>query len=204
MVESCRFVREDDPTLERYAFNPATGFVCKTPEQFNGLRLLGASKGSYRIQFTLPAKDDEPKTVELQRSTLSNPSFGAVKLVVPINGVGIQVGFDPLKKRIFAVKVRDGSSAQKARIQKGDFIRAVSVPEGVRTRGGLFSRNTTDVEDAMIMLDGKLPTSYYAALKENFEANPELSEVVLLIERPTKLGDDNWWTEYLLEQIYGK
>jgi len=176
-LQSYRYVDGDDPTFQPYARNQVTGFVCQTPEQFSGLRLPGAYQGSFRIQFTLPGRDDDPKTIELQRSTKDNPSYGAVKVKLPLS---IEVGIDLLKFRLVIQKVGDTGKAQFARIREGDFVRGISVPEG----------------DGMVMLDQKFPPSFYEALKKNKEFYGREGEVVLLIERPTKTGgDDDWWKD---------
>jgi len=201
--ESYRYVYEDDPTFEPYISNPVFGFVCKTPEQFSGQRLSGAYEGTFRIQFTLPGKDDEPKTVELKRSikdnpsTKDNPSFGAVKVKIPL---GIEVEINMQKRRLVVTKIRVQGYARRANIRTGDIIRAVSLPEGARCRTlrsrFLFWQNIQDSENGMMMLDGKFPTDYYAAVKDNVESKGLAAEVVLLIERPSQDrsdDDDDWW-----------
>jgi len=212
-----RFVDKDDPSFEPYVFNKATGFACKTPEHFSGQRLLGASEGSFRIQFTLPDKDDEPKTVELRRSTNNNPSFGAVKVKLPLDmevkvgrfdprklvevplpfGISIVVNtYDREKFRLVVQQLADEGNARRAKIQEGDIIRALSIPdnpEGIPP--------WIESENGMLMLDLLYEQSAaafnYATLKneaDSVASNASRAEVVFLIERPTQVrGDDDDW-----------
>jgi len=163
----------------------------KTPEQFAGQRFLGAYEGSFRIQFTLPGRDDKPMTVELLRSTKTknDPAYGAVKVKLPL---AMEVGLDPVKSRLVVRKVGAKGNARTARIRKGDIIRAISVPEGASMRRRANNlQNLSDSENGMMMLDEKTPEEFSAALEENAESNGLEAEVLLLIERPMEGGLDN-------------
>lgn len=130
-----RFISQDDPTFEEYAHNDIVGYICKTPDKFQGLRRDGVLKGTRRVQFTLPGRDDEPKTLELMYSrSKDNPSFGAVRVKLPLN---VQVSSE--KQRVMVTRVNPGSAADNARIQQGDIIRAISVPESTVEGSGTVS-----------------------------------------------------------------
>jgi hypothetical protein len=165
-----RFISEDDPTFEPYVVNSAIGYICQTPDEFKGERHPGSTQSSFRIQFTLPGQEDQPKTVEIMRTKKDNPSFGAVKIGTPIKMV---VEKDLIKNRLIVREVGPDGHAKRARLMNGDIIRAVSSP---RSQNGLMS------------LDGKSAQEYEAALNENG------AEVVMVIERPTKDDEmDDWF-----------
>jgi len=161
----------------------------KTPEQFAGQRLTGAYEGSFRIQFTLPGQDDKPMTVELQRSTENDYAYGAVKVKLPLD---MDVEFDPVKSRFVIRKVGAEGNARRARIQKGDIIRAMSVPQGASMRRRANnSQSLSDSEHGLMMLDEKTLEDFAAAWEENEKSKGLEAEVLLLIERPMKDGLDN-------------
>merc|ERR1712232_362652 len=155
-----RWITRDDPTLVDYVYNEHTGvYQCKTPNQFQGLRNKGHLPGSSRLQFTLPGKDDEPKTLELMRSDAQdNPSFGAVKVTLPIDVVVL-----PQASRLVIKTVKRQSNAEQSRLRGGDIIRAVSVPEDTegdkpQAETPWWSRigelEVSDAEEGMVILDG--------------------------------------------------
>jgi len=188
-----RFISQDDPTFEEYAHNDIVGYICKTPDKFQGLRRDGVLKGTRRVQFTLPGRDDEPKTLELMYSrSKDNPSFGAVRVKLPLN---VQVSSE--KQRVMVTRVNPGSAAENARIQQGDIIRAVSLPETEDSRvdASWWARVTQvlvpDAEEGMVILDGKSPATFAAAVQENLRVQGKNAEVVLIIERPFRTANDD-------------
>lgn len=202
-VSAYRFVSEDDPTFKPYVVNKATGYTCASPQAFFPLRLEGKYEGTFRVQFTLPGKEDQPKTIELMRTNKDNPSFGAVRVKGPI---GADVGFDPLKRRLVVKDVKAGGNAKVARITTGDIIRGISVPENAAVTGGpapysgLFGivgggGSIKGAEGGFLMLDGRLQPDFEAAIEANVKVNGKYGEIVFLIERPTKVrsGGNDWW-----------
>eukprot|EP00427_Karlodinium_veneficum_P026386 CAMPEP_0169210734 /NCGR_PEP_ID=MMETSP1016-20121227/15374_1 /TAXON_ID=342587 /ORGANISM="Karlodinium micrum, Strain CCMP2283" /LENGTH=517 /DNA_ID=CAMNT_0009288297 /DNA_START=365 /DNA_END=1918 /DNA_ORIENTATION=- len=192
-----RFVAEDDPTFREYFWNKATSsYACKTPQAYQGTRQNGAYDRSYRVQFTLPDKDGEPKTIEiLQSQEKDSPSFGAVRVKLPIDAL-VSSG----KSRLFFKGVKDQSNADLSRIKDGDIIRGMSVPEKDAVKDdrpwwAKIARPALETEQGMVMFDGKSVAAYNAALEENERAGGREAEVVLLIERPfnMKLDDDKFF-----------
>jgi len=187
-----RFISEDDPTFAEYAYNRIVGYICKTPDKFQGLRTDGSFKGARRVQFTLPGMDDKPKTIELMYSkTKDNPSFGAVRVNLPLN---VEVASED--QRVVVTRVNPGSRAENARIQKGDIIRAMSVPDTSdeqRTRDQsplswleqMMKNPKPQAEEGMVILNSKdAVPEFNAALQANLRERGRESEVVLIIERP--------------------
>jgi hypothetical protein len=146
-----------------------------------------------------------PKTIELLKSNeQDNPSFGAVEVKLPLdmsltqsNSVGklswlpIDVKVEDLdsRKRLVVTNVK-GGNAEFSRIQRGDIIRAVSVPapDGAAEKpwwGQVFQTAVPAAEEGMAMLDGMAVSQYDAVLAENKRQNQDT--VVLLIERPINL-----------------
>mmetsp|Transcript_60106 Transcript_60106/g.105180 ORF Transcript_60106/g.105180 Transcript_60106/m.105180 type:complete len:397 (-) Transcript_60106:218-1408(-) len=188
-----RWIPEDDPTFEDYAFNKVTGYACRTPDTFLGTRKDGVYKGSCRVQFTLPGRDDEPKTLELMRSrTKDNPSFGAVKVKLPIDMALISKD-----SRLVVKSVRTGSTSDYSRIREGDIIRAISLPDTEDKQGDtpwwarIGQAPVPDSEEGMVILDGKSTGDFNAALQENLRVKGKEGTVVLVIERPVKFDFDD-------------
>lgn len=189
-----RFIAEDDPTFVEYAFNKVTGYACKTPDQFMGTRTDGVYTGSCRVQFTLPGKDDKPKTLEIMRSRKTdNPSFGAVKVKLPIISKVAKKD-----SRLVVQDIKTGCNTDYSRIRQGDIIRAVSLPEMEDTQADVpwWSRigqtPVPESEEGMVILDGKSVADFEAALRENERVNGKQGTVVLIVERPVKFDfDDN-------------
>merc|ERR1740138_1229330 len=113
---------------------------------------------SSRVQFTLHGRDDEPQNIELLRSReRDNPSFGAVKLRLPVD-----IDVVSRNSRLVVQRVSEGGSADYARIRQGDIIRAVSVPATEDNEGSdaswwarLGRSPVPDTEKGMAILDGK-------------------------------------------------
>jgi hypothetical protein len=187
-----RWITKEDPTFEDCHFNQETGYACKTPEKYRGTRRKGDHPASSRVQFTLPSNDDEPHTIELLRSReQDNPSFGAVKVKLPIEAKVVSKD-----SRLVVEEVARGSNADNAMIRQGDIIRAVSLPDTEDTQGEtpwwerLGQSPVPTAEKGMAILDGKPAGVYNAALRENVRVNGEQSQVVLLIERPVRASND--------------
>mmetsp|Transcript_17538 Transcript_17538/g.31442 ORF Transcript_17538/g.31442 Transcript_17538/m.31442 type:complete len:460 (-) Transcript_17538:258-1637(-) len=183
-----RFVQEDDPTFEEYLVNCATGYVCKTPDRFQGMRTDGVYQGTSRVQFTLPTEGIRPKTIELLRSSeKDNPSFSAVKVKLPVDAT-----VTSRDSRIVVKQVKQESNAESAMIRRGDIIRAVSVPDSVDAHedapwwARMGQPALPSAEEGMVILDGRPAAEYYAALKENLRLNGKEAEVVLIVERPVE------------------
>jgi hypothetical protein len=188
-----RFISQDDPTFEEYAHNDIVGYICKTPDKFQGLRRDGVLKGTRRVQFTLPGRDDEPKTLELMYSrSKDNPSFGAVRVKLPLN---VQVSSE--KQRVMVTRVNPGSAAENARIQQGDIIRAISVPESTVEGSGtvswwdkMMSSPMPKTEEGTVILNSKdAVPEFNAALQANLRENGRAAEVVLVLERPFRISN---------------
>lgn len=194
-----RFVPEDDPAFREYVVNKAVGYVCQPPDTFQGTRLGGRYDGSYQLQFTLPGREDEPKTIEFKKTGNNNPTFAAVKFR---GNFGAPVDFSPFEQRIVVTQIQDGTGAKRAKLLKGDIIRGISVPStgssGGSSGGGLFGMfddkgGIGDAEDGVLILDGKLTSAWDAALQENYKAYGNMAEIVLLVERPGEGGGNGWW-----------
>lgn len=190
-----RWITEEDPTFKQIAY------IVKTPEKFYGTRTKGVYPGSSRVQFTLPGKDDAIKTIEILRSSNNNPSFGAVKVKLPLDAeVKGENG------RLVVQRVSSTGNAGQSQIASGDIIRAVSVPETEDAQAAqkespwwdrlnpLLSQ-LPDAEEGMVILDGKSPGQFNAALQENIRVQGKQAQVVLLIERPVKFynNDKDGW-----------
>jgi len=186
-----RFIDKNDLTFQKYGFNEATGYSCKTPEEFRGTRKDGVYEGSFRVQFTLPEKDDEPKTIELMRSRDEDkPSFGAVKVTLPVD-----ITVFSKDSRVLVKRVNKGSGAETARIREGDIIRAVSLTETDENQEETPSRRWfsghTSVpapEEGLAILDGRSVAEYNAVLQENARVHGKQAQVVFILERPDTLG----------------
>jgi len=191
-----RWIKEEDPTFEKYAFLPGIGYVCQTPEKFAGQRTAGAYPGSVRVQFTLPGKEDEPVTIELLRSRgYDNPSFGAVKAGLPF-GAAVYVK----NSRVVVGGITEGSNAQKAGIREDDIIRGVSFPQSNESGRFSFLKASAGqaAEEGMLILDGKSASDYNEALQQHYRANDKDVPVVLLIERPITSVAKDLDEEYVL------
>lgn len=118
--EKHRWIPEDDPTSTQLP----NGYIPKTPQEFHGTRAKGFYPGTSRVHFTLPGKEDELKTIEILRSQdKGNPSFGAVKVRIPLEASVIS------KDGCLVVQeVRPGSHADLSKLRPGDIIRAMSAP----------------------------------------------------------------------------
>jgi hypothetical protein len=145
------------------------------------------------VQFTLHGKDDEPRTIELLRSKkMDNPSFGAVKVKLPINAA-----VSSKDSRLVVDKVEQGGNAYYSQIRQGDIIRAVSLPEAQDTQADepwwarLGQSAVPDAEKGMAILDGKPVGAFNAALRENIRVNGQQGQVVLIIERPVMASNDD-------------
>jgi len=146
-----------------------------------------------------------PKTIELLKSNeQDNPSFGAVEVKLPLdmsltqsNSVGklswlpIDVKVEDLesRKRLVVTNVK-GGNAEFSKIQRGDIIRAVSVPaaDGGADKpwwGKVFQTALPAAEEGMAMLDGMPVSAYDAVLAENKLQKQDT--VVLIIERPINI-----------------
>lgn len=196
--KSHRWITEEDPTFEECSFNEVTGYVCKTPEKFQGTRKKGSYPGSSRVQFTLPDKDDEPLTIEMMHSRVKdNPSFGAVKVKLPIAATVFSKN-----SRLQIRYIEQGSNAENSMLRSGDIIRAISLPENEDSEreipwwAVLGKTLVPEAEEGMVILDGKSAAADYdAALRENLRLYGKKAQVVLLIERPFKpFNDDDDWT----------
>lgn len=181
-----------------YVVNKATGYTCKTPTIFTPTRHEGNYADSFLVSFTPAYNDEEPKTLELKRSCDSNPSFGAVKVPLPFDA---DVDFSFSNQRLVLANLKEEGHVAKAKLRKGDILRAISVPGVAKIDtskfSGLFgfmSGGSAAVEEGMVMLDGKFGESFKAALSENANANGEESDVVVVVERPGRTSDDDdWW-----------
>lgn len=208
-----RFITKDDPTFEEYAFNKVTGYTCKTPDMFSGTRKDGVYTGSCRVQFTLPGRDDEPKTLELMRSRAKdNPSFGAVKVKLPMDMVVVSKD-----SRLIVKDVKTGSTSEYSRIREGDIIRAVSLPEteDKQAEAPWWARigqaPVPDSEEGMVILDGKSTADFNAAFREHLRVKGKEGVAVLVIERPVKFDFDDddrgnlpVFNTYPMEPEFGK
>lgn len=194
-----RLVPEDDPAFREYVVNKAIGYVCQPPDTFQGTRFAGRYEGSYQLQFTLPGREDAPKTIEFKRSGDNNPTFAAVKIS---GNFGADVDFSPFQQRMVVAGIKDGTGAKRAKLLKGDIIRGISVPStgnsGGGSGGGLFGMFDDkaaigDSEDGLLILDGKLASAWQAALQESYTAYGNMAEILLLVERPGEGGGNGWW-----------
>lgn len=170
----------------------AEAYVIKTPDRFLGTRAKGVYPGSTRVQFTLPGKDDEQKTIEIQRSNAKdNPSIGAVKVKLPLDATVFS------KNSCLVVKqVEEGGHARNSNMKQGDIIRAVSLPDKEDQHDSpwwskLNQILVPDAEEGMVILDGKSAAQFNAALQENLRVDGNHAEVVLLVERPIKSYNDD-------------
>lgn len=196
--KSYRFVTKEDDSFKEYARTGDSGFLCKTPTAYSGIREDGYYPGSHRLQFTMPGKGDEPKTLEMLRSRVkAKPSFGAVKLNMP---VGADVDWDPSTARLVVVKVEDGSNAERAGILEGDFFRAVSVPytddatkEDVPWWQKILPSGKLDSDQGLVFLEGGFSLDYAKALDENEQAIGKQAEVVIVIERGSFIAPKMPW-----------
>lgn len=170
----------------------AEAYVIKTPERFLGTRAKGGYPRSTRVQFTLPGKEDEQKTIEfLWSNAEDNPSFGAVKVKLPLDAK-----IYSKNSRLVVKQVEQGSHAKHSNIRQGDIIRAVSVPDTENQQDSpwwakLNQILVPDAEQGMVILDGKSAAQFNAALEENLRVDGKQAEVVLLIERPVKRYNDD-------------
>jgi len=164
----------------------------RTPEQFQGTRTKGSYPESSRVQFTLPGKDDKPKIIEILWSGKANPSFGAVKVKLPLDA-----GITSKDARLVVKGIKQGSNAELSKIRRGDIIRAVSLPETENSQvdspwwASLSRVVVPDAEEGMVILDGKSPATFAAAVQENLRVNGKNAEVVLIIERPFQMANDD-------------
>jgi len=101
------------------------GGTCRTPSKYTGLRSLGVSGGSYRLDFILNGRDgDKQKALELLESIPnSNPSFGAVRVPLPLDFTLVASG-----SNLVVGSVRQYGNSFLAGIRENDIIRAVSIP----------------------------------------------------------------------------
>lgn len=204
-----RFITRDDPTFEEYPYNPAVGYVSKTPDTFAGLRKEGTYKGSRRVMFTMPCPPDgcTPellRTIELLKSNeKDNPSFGAVQVQFPLGMEVEEIDVDPKgmwpmppnAQRMVVISVNKKSHAADARIQKGDIIRAISVPEPVPGVERPWWQKALQGEvpasvDGIAVLDGLDVSAYDTALDENMRVNGNSADIVFVIERPANRPPD--------------
>jgi hypothetical protein len=141
-----------------------------------------------------PQDDDEPKTIELLRTRGDdNPAFSAVKVTLPI---GASVASK--NSRLVVKGVADGSNADLSRLRQGDIIRAVSLPETSEPQKEAswwekpFQMQLPEVEQGMVILDGwKSAKDYNTAIRENLRVQGGNAHVVLIIERPLKVTDED-------------
>jgi len=193
-----RFISQDDPTLQKQT----GGVTYKTRQKFLGTRRDGVYDGSFRLQFTLPGKDNSPKGIELLPLSKGEPTFAAVKVKLPLGAVITSLSPDFITR---VEEVRDGSNAEESGIMEGDIIRAVSVPDVQEEKTWSFQLwdqmakswrksfgvpvpigtiPVPDSEESMVILGEAYFADVYAALQENKRVNGDNAEVVLLVERP--------------------
>lgn len=191
-----RWISEKDPTFQEYVTNKA---VYGIPERFAPTRQDGIVPGSSRLQFLLPG-EDEPKTIELLKSRgYDNPSFGAVRVKLPIGATIVAQN-----SRLVVKSVEEQSNVERAGIRANDIVRAMSLPQAQASQGDhpwwtlVGRRPLPDAEEGLVILDGEPASLFDEALRQNLRVNGEQAEVVLLIERPVTISASMLDEEYAL------
>lgn len=174
-----RFIRE-------FVFSGVSDSTYKTPERFKGSRTDGACTGTRRVHFSLPGKEDQPKTIELLPCRAEdNPSFGAVQVKLPFD---VQLLSKSSYLEVGGVKAEGNADASG--IMEGDIIRAISLPSCKDKEQQLSSEPLQGAEEGMVILDAKSIGDYDAVLQEHHRLGGNQAAVVLLIERPSKIDFD--------------
>lgn len=130
-----RFITEDDPT---YQISPS---FFRTRENLVLSQTEGEHEGTFRVTFTLPDQESQPKTLELLQTTKGTPSFGAIR--IPVESL-VEIIGPPAVKRIGDDIIKQITTEFDGRpehlviadirreggpFQKVDIIRAVSMPD---------------------------------------------------------------------------
>jgi len=151
-----RFVQEDDPTFEEYLVNCATGYVCKTPDRFQGMRTDGVYQGTSRVKLPVDA------------TVTSRDSRIVVKQVKP-------------ESNAESAMIRRGDIIRAVSVPD-----SVDAHEDAPWWARMGQPALPSAEEGMVILDGRPAAEYYAALKENLRLNGKEAEVVLIVERPVE------------------
>lgn len=218
----CQMWPEEAGKFHRIISENLGGVMCTTRADYFGTRIPGDYNGSFKVRFTLPGKDDDPKTLELLQISEGKPSFGAVKVTagnfirltpqpkeMPI-GSSIQQltgKSDPAFNKFVVTEINE--YVNTAMILPGDIIRAISAPEEANDQKSawwdvvgnavtkVFLGDLPSLEEGMVVFDGYTkPKNILAAVNANIQANGQDGEIVVLIERPNDRGSSSLSVEW--------